>query len=97
MGLNNNGIMHRMDNDSEFEESEWDPIVRASPLQTSLSEELEDWLPTKEPQLYLCDIWIQSFMGVRKPKNITTNENECRKKLFHINYDVNGVRIWFHH
>ena len=54
-----------VDSESEAEESPWDTIVRAAELQTPLNEELEDWIPNKEPQLYLCDDWIQPVMVAR--------------------------------
>ena len=63
-----------VDSESEAEESLWDPIVRAVEMQTPLNEESEDWIPDKEPQLYLCDDWIQPVMVAQKPRSMTAKE-----------------------
>ena len=63
-----------VDSESEAEESLWDPIVRAVEMQTPPNEESEDWIPDKEPQLYLCDNWIQPVMVARKPRSMTAKE-----------------------
>ena len=63
-----------VDSESEAEESLQDPIVRAVEMQTPLNEESEDWIPDKEPQLYLCDDWIQPVMVARKPRSMTAKE-----------------------
>ena len=63
-----------MDSESEAEVSYWDPVVRAAELHTPSNEELEDWIPNQEPQLYLCDDWIQPVMVARKPRCMTAKE-----------------------
>ena len=63
-----------VDSESEAEESLQNPIVRAVEMQTPLNEESEDWIPDKEPQLYLCDDWIQPVMVARKPRSMTAKE-----------------------
>ena len=34
-------------------------------VQLPLNEDLETWIPDKEPQLYLCDDWIQHLEATR--------------------------------
>ena len=34
----------------------------------------DEFLPSKEPQLYLCDDWIQPMAAMSKPKELTTRE-----------------------
>ena len=63
-----------MDSESEAEVSSWNLVVRAAELRTPPNEELEDWIPNQEPQLYLCDDWIQPVMVARKPRCRTAKE-----------------------
>ena len=66
--------LESVDSESEEEESLRDPVVRAVDLQTPLDEEPEDWIPNKEPQLYLFDDWIQPITVARKPRSMTAKE-----------------------
>ena len=67
--------------------------------QLSLEEGLEDGTPKGEPQLYLCDDWIQPVMVARKPRAMTAKEtikaNVAKNCL--ILTDVAGVRFWLCH
>ena len=60
--------------ESEAEESQCDPATQAMKVQLPLNEDLENWIPDKEPQLYLCDDWIQPVMVARKPRSMTAKE-----------------------
>ena len=43
-------------------------------IQSPLNEDSENWIPDKEPQLYLCDDWIQPVIVARKPRSMTAKE-----------------------
>ena len=60
--------------ESEAEEPQCDPVAQAVKVQSSLNVDLENWIPDKEPQLYLCDDWIQPVMVTRKPRSMTAKE-----------------------
>ena len=60
--------------ESEAEESRCQLAPQAMKAQLLLDEDLESGIPVKEPQLYLCDDWIQPVMVARKPKAMTTKE-----------------------
>ena len=60
--------------ESEVEESQCDPVTQVMEVQLPLNEDLENWIPDKEPQLYLCDDWIQPVMVARKPRTMTAKE-----------------------
>ena len=47
---------------------------QAMKIQLSPEEDLEDGTPDQEPQLYLCDDWIQPVMVARKPRVMTAKE-----------------------
>ena len=63
-----------VDSESEAEEPQCDPVVRAVEMQSLLNEDSENWIPDKEPQLYLCDDWIQPVIVARKPRSMTAKE-----------------------
>ena len=60
--------------EGEVEEPQNEPVIQAVKLQSPLNEDLENWMPDKEPQLYLCDDWIQPVMVTRKPRSMTAKE-----------------------
>ena len=97
---------HAMQQESVSSESEAEEFQRhlapqAMKAQLSLEEDWESGIPDKEPQLYLCDAWIQPVMVARKPRVIydskRDNEGECCKELSHLDHDVIGVRLWLHY
>ena len=59
--------------ESEAEEPQCDPVTQAVKVQSSLDEDLENWIPDTELQLYLCD-WIQPVIVARKPRSMTAKE-----------------------
>ena len=63
-----------VDSESEVEESQNDLVVQAVETQSPLNEDWENWIPEMEPQLYLCDDWIQPVMVARKPRSMTVKE-----------------------
>ena len=66
-------------------------------VQSPLNEDLENWIPEKEPQLYLCDDWIQPVMVARKPRSMTAkgdDESKCCEELSHSHADVLRARLW---
>ena len=63
-----------VDSESEAEEPQCDPVVRAVEIQSPPNEDSENWIPDKEPQLYLCDDWIQPVVVARKPRSMTAKE-----------------------
>ena len=91
--------------DSESSESEDEEVLshrspRAMMAQLTLEENLEDEVADQEPQLYLCDDWIQPIKVARKPRILTAKETmkaKCCQELPYLDYDVTGVRIWFGH
>ena len=60
--------------ESEAEEAQCQLTPRVMTAQLSLEEDLEDGTPDQEPQLYLCDDWIQPVMVARKPRVMTAKE-----------------------
>ena len=45
-------------------------------------EEGDEFLPRREPQLYLCDDWIQPMAVMSRPQELTSrNESQCGKEL----------------
>ena len=77
MDVKNNGIMPRnksVSSESEAEESQRHLAPQAMKARLSLEEDLESGIPDKEPQLYLCDGWIQPVMVARKPRIMTAKE-----------------------
>ena len=63
-----------LDDESEVDEPQSDPIIHALEAQSPINDDLEDWSPDKETQLYLCDDWIQPVMVARKPRRMTAKE-----------------------
>ena len=39
-------------------------------------EESDEFLPSKEPQLYLCDDWTQPMAAMSRPRELTARERE---------------------
>ena len=66
--------------ESEAEESQSDPVAQAVKV-PSLNTDLENWIPDKEPQLYLCDDWIQPVIVARKPRSMTMRANAAKNCL----------------
>ena len=62
--------------ENEAEESQCPTVPQAMKVQLSLDEDWESGIPEKEPQLYLCDDWIQPVMVARKPRAMTTRETK---------------------
>ena len=63
--------------ESEAEEAQSQLIPYGMAAQLSLEEDLEELeggIPVQEPQLYLCDDWIQPIMVARKPRVMTAKE-----------------------
>ena len=63
--------------ESEAEEVQSQLIPHGMAAQLSLEEDLEELeggTPVQEPQLYLCDDWIQPTMVARKPRVMTAKE-----------------------
>ena len=60
---------------SESDELQREPVVQAANIQSLQDDEnMDEGIPRREPQLYLCDDWIQPVEVVRKPRNMTTRE-----------------------
>ena len=62
--------------ESEAEEAQCQLTHSVTLAQLSLEEDLEDGTLQREPQLYLCDDWIQPIMVARKPKAMTVKETK---------------------
>ena len=61
--------------ESESDELQSESVVQAANIQSLPdAEHMDDWIPRREPQLYLCDDWIQPVEVVRKPRNMSTKE-----------------------
>ena len=60
--------------ESEAEEAQYHLVPQAMKAQLSLEEDLDLGIPDQEPQLYLCDDWIQPVMVARKPRVMTAKE-----------------------
>ena len=60
--------------DSTAEEVQCQLTPCVMTTQLPLEEDLEDGAPDQEPQLYLCDDWIQPVMVARKPRVMTAKE-----------------------
>ena len=60
--------------ESEAEEAQCHLTPHMMTAQLSLEEDLEGGTPDQEPQLYLCDDWIQPVMVARKPRVMTAKE-----------------------
>ena len=60
--------------ESEAEEAQCHLTPHVMTAQLSLEEDLEGGTPDQEPQLYLCDDWIQPVMVARKPRVMTAKE-----------------------
>ena len=60
--------------ESEAEEAQCHLTPHGMTAQLSLEEDLEVGTPDQEPQLYLCDDWIQPVMVARKPRVMTAKE-----------------------
>ena len=74
-----------------------DPVTQLSSI-LPLQEDEDTLLPNKEPQLYLCDDWIQLVEVVRKPKELTARESkgQCCKELSHCHSYITQCRIRFY-
>ena len=63
-------------------------------------DEENDEVPVlKEPQLYLCDDWIQPMAAMSKPRDLTAkkkDESQCGQELSHCYPDVFRDWVWFH-
>ena len=51
---------------------------------------------SKEPQLYLCDDWIQPMAAMSKPRELTAKEKVKANVAKNCHPDVFGDRVWFH-
>ena len=60
--------------ESEAVEFQRHTVPQAMKVQLLLEEGWESGIPEKEPQLYLCDDWIQPVMVARKPRVMTAKE-----------------------
>ena len=60
--------------ESEVEEAQCQLTPCVMTAQPSLEEDLGDGTPDQQPQLYLCDDWIQPVMVARKPRVMTAEE-----------------------
>ena len=58
---------------SEEEESPQETVVHSATL-PPCGEEGDELLPCKEPQLYLCDDWIQPMAVISRPKELTARD-----------------------
>ena len=65
---------HSVSSESEVEEAQCQLTPCVMTAQLSLEEDLEDGAPDQQPQLYLCDDWIQPVMVARKPRVMTAKE-----------------------
>ena len=70
---------HAMQQDSESSESEAEEALCQQSVHTMMAhlaseEDLGDEIPDPEPQLYLCDDWIQPIKVARRPKALTAKE-----------------------
>ena len=70
---------YAMQQDSESSESEAEEVLghqlpHAMMAQPILEENLEDEVTVQEPQLYLCDDWIQPIKVAWKPRALTAKE-----------------------
>ena len=56
---------------SETEEFSSEPVVQVANVHSCQDEDdIDDWIPRKEPLLYLCDDWIQPIEVMRKLRKI---------------------------
>ena len=58
---------------SEAEESSQEPVVHLANILPH-EEEDDELIPRKEPQLYLCDDWIEPVEVMRRPKELTARD-----------------------
>ena len=83
------------------EEEEEDPPQELAINSTVLvqDEENDEVSLSKEPQLSLCDDWIQPTATMRKPRELTAKEKvkaNVAKNCLTVYPDVLRARIWFH-